>query len=211
MVKFHANGLKRIMLEKKLTENELATMSKINSQVVRQLIEGSIEISAKNILILKKVLDTTFEHLIFNETREPICLNLEFLTTDQITELIILESNFKKLSLKNVTIYASNLKESTIKKEFDLSNNIYFIRKFLLGLTQEQFSSILNVSKTSVYAWEAGLSKPTFSHLFSISKLTGFTIDCLYGNTDDLEISAFGLDNDMYDIIARIIKHYESE
>lgn len=36
MVKFHANGLKRIMLEKKLTENELATMSKINSQVVRQ-------------------------------------------------------------------------------------------------------------------------------------------------------------------------------
>lgn len=62
MVKFHANGLKRIMLEKKLTENELATMSKINSQVVRQLIEGSIEISAKNILILKKVLDTTFEH-----------------------------------------------------------------------------------------------------------------------------------------------------
>lgn len=211
MVKFHANGLKRIMLEKKLTENELATMSKINSQVVRQLIEGSIEISAKNILILKKVLDTTFEHLIFNETREPICLNLEYLTTDQITELIILESNFKKLSLKNVTIYASNLKESTIKEEFDLSNNIYFIRKFLLGLTQEQFSSILNVSKTSVYGWEAGLSKPTFSHLFSISKLTGFTIDCLYGNTDDLEISAFGLDNDMYDIIARIIKHYESE
>ena len=208
MTKFYASGLQNIMLEKNISINELAIISKINSHVIQQLIDGSIEISSKNIITLRNVLNISFEYLIFNERREPIIIDVLKLSNNQLIELLFLQSNFKKIPLKNPYSYTIKLKTAALKGDIGLPTKYGLIRKYLLGLTQEQFSSLLNVSKTSVYSWESGSSKPTFSRLFTIAKMTGFTIDSLYQDGNFFEISAFGLTDEMYDILKRIIQSY---
>jgi len=60
----------------------------------------------------------------------------------------------------------------------DLGQNIAKYRK-LNNLTQEKFADELNVSRQTVYKWEASLSKPKLDKLKKIIKLLKITYEDL--------------------------------
>lgn len=109
MIKFKANGLKNILLEKSISINKLANDTKINAHVIRSLINDSISISPKNIISLSKVLNASFEQLLLNEFRNPIIIDLKKLDSNQIIQILLLQANFKSLHYKNITSYVEHL------------------------------------------------------------------------------------------------------
>ena len=60
----------------------------------------------------------------------------------------------------------------------DLGQNMAKYRK-LNNLTQEKFADELNVSRQTVYKWEASLSKPKLDKLKKIIKLLKITYEDL--------------------------------
>lgn len=91
--------------------------------------------------------------------------------------------------------------------DFSFAEKCVNIRTNLLGLSQEGFSKLLNVSRTSVYKWETG-SRPAFSILFNIALECGFTIDYLYNDGYKLEISPYGLDDEGYAILLNLFDYF---
>ncbi|WP_205141441.1 helix-turn-helix transcriptional regulator [Faecalicoccus pleomorphus] len=211
MIKFKANGLKNILLEKSISINKLANDTKINAHVIRSLINDSISISPKNIISLSKVLNASFEQLLLNEFRNPIIINLKKLDSNQIIQILLLQANFKSLHYKNITSYVEHLMYNSSENfygDFNFSDKCSNIRKNLLGLTQAQLSSILNISETSVHNWEVGNTRPSFNSLFTLSLMTGFTIDYFFTDGSQLEISSYNLTEEKYSILESIIREY---
>lgn len=60
----------------------------------------------------------------------------------------------------------------------DLGNKIAFYRK-QKNLSQEKFAEYLNVSRQTVYKWEASLNKPKIDKLREIINILGITYDDL--------------------------------
>ena len=55
----------------------------------------------------------------------------------------------------------------------------YYRRK--KGYTQEQLASILNVSRQSVYKWEADLSRPSIDKLKILTEILSIDFNILLG------------------------------
>ena len=66
----------------------------------------------------------------------------------------------------------------------DLSARIIFIRK-QMGLSQEKFGELVNMSQRSVAAWEAGERTPSFATLSELADKLGTSVDYLLGRTDE--------------------------
>ena len=66
----------------------------------------------------------------------------------------------------------------------DLSARIASIRK-QMGLSQEKFGELVNMSQRSVAAWEAGERTPSFATLSELADKLGTSVDYLLGRTDD--------------------------
>ena len=65
----------------------------------------------------------------------------------------------------------------------DLSARIIAVRKSL-GLSQEKFGEMVNMSQRSVAAWESGDRTPSFATLSALADQLGVTVDWLLGRTD---------------------------
>lgn len=65
----------------------------------------------------------------------------------------------------------------------DLSARIVAVRKSL-GLSQEKFGEMVNMSQRSVAAWESGDRTPSFATLSALADQLGVTVDWLLGRTD---------------------------
>ena len=211
MVKFKANGLKKILQGKSISLHQLANDSKINVHVIEGLINDSITISSKNIISLSKVLDASFEQLLLNEFRNPIVIDLKKLDKNQIIQILLLQANFKSLNYKNISSYVEQLKYHSSKNfdgDFGFSEKCSNIRKNLLGLTQAQLSSMLNISETSIHNWEVGNTRPSFNSLFTLSLMTGFTINYFFTDGLQLEISPYNLTEEKYSILISILNEY---
>lgn len=63
----------------------------------------------------------------------------------------------------------------------DIGNKLYSLRKEK-GLSQEEVSNIIGVSRQTISKWESGLSIPDTDKLISISKLYNISIDKLLNN-----------------------------
>lgn len=211
MIKFKANGLRSIMKEKNMSIQQLANLSKINSHVIQGLLDDTISITSNNIISLSKVLDSSFEYLLLNECRKPITLDIKKLNSNQTQEILLLQANFKKLDFKNISSYTELLLVNSSKEfygDFCFSEKCVNIRKNLLDLTQAQLASFLNISETSIHNWEAGHNRPSFNSLFALSIMSGFTIDYLYADGTEIEISPYNLTDDNYSILQSIINEY---
>ena len=65
----------------------------------------------------------------------------------------------------------------------ELSARIAAVRKSL-GLSQEKFGEMVNMSQRSVAAWESGERTPSFATLSAMADQLGVTVDWLLGRTD---------------------------
>lgn len=211
MIKFKANGLENIIKDKKISISQLANYSKINAHVIQGLLNDTISITSNNIISLSKVLDSSFEYLLLNEYRKPITIDIKKLNKNQTHEILLLQANFKKLDFKNISTYIEQLSFNSSKDfygDFSFSEKCINIRKNLLGLTQAQLASFLNISETSIHNWEVGQNRPSFNSLFALSIMSGFTIDYLYADGTEIEISPYNLTDDNYSILQSIINEY---
>lgn len=58
-----------------------------------------------------------------------------------------------------------------------IGNNIYHLRKTILGMSQEEFSEVVNVSKDTISNIERGRYLPNVATLVSVSNATDISID----------------------------------
>lgn len=66
----------------------------------------------------------------------------------------------------------------------DFSVRVAQIRK-QMGLSQDKFGELINLSQRTVAAWEAGERTPSFSTLSDLADKLGVSLDYLLGRSDD--------------------------
>lgn len=66
----------------------------------------------------------------------------------------------------------------------DFSMRIFQIRK-QMGLSQEKFGELVNLSQRTVAAWEAGDRTPSFATLAELASRLNVSVDYLLGSSDD--------------------------
>ena len=68
----------------------------------------------------------------------------------------------------------------------DFSMRIFQIRK-QMGLSQEKFGELVNLSQRTVAAWEAGDRTPSFATLADLAGRLDVSVDYLLGRDDEKE------------------------
>lgn len=91
----------------------------------------------------------------------------------------------------------------------DFADKIKFLREEFLNLSRVDLAKKLNISRTSIYNWEIGVSKPSLENIKAISLLCGISTDYLMKENYPLELSLFKIDNKGYDILDNLIKYLE--
>ena len=66
----------------------------------------------------------------------------------------------------------------------DFSVRIAAVRK-QMGLSQEEFSELVNMSRRTVAAWESGDRTPSFSTLSDVADTLNVSVDYLLGRTNE--------------------------
>ena len=66
----------------------------------------------------------------------------------------------------------------------DFSVRIATVRK-QMGLSQEEFSELVNMSRRTVAAWESGDRTPSFSTLSDVADTLNVSVDYLLGRTNE--------------------------
>ena len=66
----------------------------------------------------------------------------------------------------------------------DFSVRIAAVRK-KMGLSQEEFSELVNMSRRTVAAWESGDRTPSFSTLSDVADRLNVSVDFLLGRTNE--------------------------
>ena len=89
----------------------------------------------------------------------------------------------------------------------DFADKIKFLRKEFLNMSQIDLAKKLNISRTSIYNWEIGVSKPSLGNIKAISLLCGISTDYLMKENHPLELSLFRIDNNAYKILDDLIKY----
>jgi transcriptional regulator with XRE-family HTH domain len=63
-------------------------------------------------------------------------------------------------------------------------------------ISQNKLASMLNLSRSSVSAWEKGLNCPTANSLIELSEIFGVSVDCILGIKASPSIDVKGLDDE---------------
>lgn len=90
----------------------------------------------------------------------------------------------------------------------DFADKIKFLREEILNITQVELAKKLSVSRTSIYNWETGVSKPSVENIKTISLLCGLTTDYLIKEDYPLEISLYKIDEQAYKILKDLINYF---
>lgn len=197
------NGIKEAREKKMMTQNDLAKRMGVDVNVIKDWEENNTMISLKDVRRLTKYLDATSDHLLLGCTKPPI--DLSGLTEDQIEEIFSLFiTNLKKLNRHHRKI---NMKtnRSTVR---DFGSKVYYIRVRLLGISQEELSYKLNISRTSVQSYERSSEVDSVNRIISLSKLSKVSTDYLIFNDCPLQLSSYELDNERYSILKQLVQFY---
>lgn len=197
------NGIKEAREKKMMTQNDLAKRMGVDVNVIKDWEENNTMISLKDVRRLTKYLDATSDQLLLGCTKPPI--DLSSLTEDQIEEIFSLFiTNLKKLNRHHRKI---NMKtnRSTVR---DFGSKVYYIRVRLLGISQEELSYKLNISRTSVQSYERSSEVDSVNRIISLSKLSKVSTDYLIFNDCPLQLSSYELDNERYSILKQLVQFY---
>ncbi len=77
------------------------------------------------------------------------------------------------------------------------------------GLTQTELAKIMSVTRSSVNAWELGISVPTAAKLVELSLFFHVSTDYLLGLEAKEGISLDGLDEEQREIIYSLLAYFE--
>ena len=75
------------------------------------------------------------------------------------------------------------------------------------GLTQTELSKQLGITRSSVNAWEMGISVPSTQYIVELAGIFGISTDYLLGVDSSASISVAGLDDDDVRIVHALIEH----
>lgn len=197
------NGIKEAREKKMMTQNDLAKRMGVDVNVIKDWEENNTMISLKDVRRLTKYLDATSDQQLLGCTKPPI--DLSGLTEDQIEEIFSLFiTNLKKLNRHHRKI---NMKtnRSTVR---DFGSKVYYIRVRLLGISQEELSYKLNISRTSVQSYERSSEVDSVNRIISLPKLSKVSTDYLIFNDCSLQLSSYELDNERYSILKQLVQFY---
>lgn len=184
-----------------MTQNDLAKRMGVDVNVIKDWEKNNTMISLKDVRRrLTKYLDATSDQLLLGCTKPPI--DLSGLTEDQIEEIFSLFITIlKKLNRHHRKI---NMKTNRFTVR-DFGSKVYYIRVRLLGISQEELSYKLNISRTSVQSYERSSEVDSVNRIISLSKLSKVSTDYLIFNDCSLQLSSYELDNERYSILKQLV------
>ena len=76
------------------------------------------------------------------------------------------------------------------------------------GLTQSELAKHLNITRSSVNAWEMGISVPSTQYVIQLSEKLGVSTDYLLGLENTASVSVKGLTEKETALIVELIKQF---
>ena len=77
------------------------------------------------------------------------------------------------------------------------------------GYSQAQLAKKLDVTRSSINAWEMGLSTPTTQYVVAIAKLFHVSTDYILGTESEITLSLRGYSKEQLDIIANLLDYFD--
>lgn len=79
------------------------------------------------------------------------------------------------------------------------------------GISQAQLAKKLDVTRSSVNAWEMGLSTPTTQYIVALTKLFHVSADYILGTEADRSISLWGYTEEEINLILDLLRYFDSK
>lgn len=89
---------------------------------------------------------------------------------------------------------------------YDVADRIRKLRE-QNGFTQTELAQKLNITRSSVNAWEMGISAPSTQNIIELSELFKVSTDYLLGVNETASISVAGLSDKDIELLHSIISH----
>ncbi len=77
------------------------------------------------------------------------------------------------------------------------------------GLSQSQLARRLNITRSSVCAWEQGLSCPTAQYIIELASLFRVSADYILGLSTEQTINLSGLTEEEKQIIQNLVQYFD--
>lgn len=77
------------------------------------------------------------------------------------------------------------------------------------GYSQSSLAKKLDVTRSSVNAWEMGLSAPTTQYIVALSKLFHVSTDYILGTESELSLSLDGYTEEEIHLIFNLVKYFD--
>ena len=78
------------------------------------------------------------------------------------------------------------------------------------GYSQSQLAKKLDVTRSSVNAWEMGLSTPTTQYIVALAKLFHVSADYILGTEADRSISLRGYSEEETELVLNLLRYFDS-
>lgn len=78
------------------------------------------------------------------------------------------------------------------------------------SMTQADLARLLNVSRSSINAWEIGISTPSTRHLIELAKIFKVSADYMLGIGPSVTLNADGLTDKDIEMVQTLINHLRS-
>lgn len=79
------------------------------------------------------------------------------------------------------------------------------------GYSQAHLAKRLDVTRSSVNAWEMGLSTPTTQYIVALSKLFHVTADYILGTEPDQSLSLRGYSEDEVALLLNMMRYFDKQ
>lgn len=78
-------------------------------------------------------------------------------------------------------------------------------------LSQTDLSKKLGITRSSINAWEMGISTPSTTYLVELSSIFHVSVDYLLGLEKNISIDITGLDTEQVRILTDLAEHFRKE
>ena len=79
------------------------------------------------------------------------------------------------------------------------------------GYSQSDLAKKLDVTRSSVNAWEMGLSTPTTQYIVALTKLFHVSADYILGTEADMSISLRGYSEEEVALVLNLLKYFDGQ
>jgi len=79
------------------------------------------------------------------------------------------------------------------------------------GVSQAELSKRLNITRSSVNAWEMGISVPSVQYLLELANFFGVSVDYLLGQKHETTMSISGLSEKEVGILTELAEYFREQ